>query len=276
MTCEQATTRLHEFLDHELSGQRHSEVGAHLASCPSCRRMYEFEQQLRNTVWEKGREEKAPAYVFERVKRNVFEKKKREVKDRSERSWMGLRPAWNWAVAALVAVTVAGTWVALRGKGGPPPLLAELVGDHMQYAEAEKPSEMVSSDADEIEIWLEGKLGYAIVVPRFEGPHMHLIGGRILDVKGMKVAYLFYQGDGRALSLYVTKVSTAELCAKDKLQLQDCRLCLVKFHNCELCISKFRDYNILSWEEEGVTYAMVSDLDSEHMLDVTCPRGIPS
>ena len=155
-------------------------------------------------------------------------------------------------------------------------MLAELVGDHMHYAVVEKPSEMVSSDADDVETWLESKLGYAIVVPRFEGPQVRLIGGRILDVKGVKVAYLFYQEGRHALSLYVAKVSNAELCAKNKFQLQDCRLCLVKFHNCELCISKYNNYNVLSWEEEGVTYAMISDLDSEHMLDVTCPQGTPS
>ena len=161
----------------------------------------------------------------------------------------------------------------LKGKSGPSPLLAELVGDHMQYAVVEKPSEMVSSDADEVETWLEGKLGYAIAVPRFERPHMHLIGGRLLDVRGIKIAYLFYQEGGHALSLYVAKVSSGEFCAKDKFQLQDCRLCLVRFQNCELCMSKYKNFNILAWEEGGVAYAMVSDLQSDQMLDVTCPQN---
>ena len=276
MTCEEATTCLHEFLDHELSEHRHSEIGDHLASCSSCRRKYEFEQQLRTTIWKQGREAKAPDYIFERVKRNVFDVEERKEKRRSVRSWVGLRPAWNWAVAILVVVSLGGAWVILRGNGGVSPLIAELVGDHIQYALAEKPSEMVSSNADEVERWLESGLGYAIVVPRFEGPGMHLLGGRLLDVRGKKTAYLFYQEGQHILSLYVTKVSNNELCAKDKLQLKDCRLCLVQFQNCELCISKYKNYNILSWEEEGVTYAMVSDLESEHMLDVTCPQGIPS
>jgi anti-sigma factor (TIGR02949 family) len=276
MTCKDATTYFHEFLDHELSERRHSTICSHLALCPSCRRKYEFEQQLRNTIWKKGREAEAPAYIFERVKRNVFGLEDREKKYRSVLSWVGLRPGWNWAAAVLLVVCLGGAWMILKGKSGASPLLAELVGDHMHYAVVEKPSEMVSSNADEVETWLEDKLGYAIVVPRFEGPHVHLVGGRLLDVKGVKVAYLFYQEGRHALSLYVAKVSSGEFCAKDKFQLQDCRLCLVRFQNCELCISRHKNYNILSWEEGGIAYAMISDLDSERMLDVTCPRGTPS
>lgn len=274
MTCEEATVCIHEFLDHELSEHRHSVVRAHLEECPPCWRRFEFEQGLRAVIWEKGRGVRAPAYVFERVRRSVFDRGERRGRSRVLFR-VGMRPAWAWGTALFLVLASGGVWMFLRGGGEASPLIAELVGDHIRYAVAEKPSEMVCSDAEEIETWLESRLGYEIVVPRFEGPRVRLIGGRLLDLGGRKVAYLFYQRGQHVLSLYVIKVSDGELCAADRLQLEDCRLCLVKIQNCELRLCRHRNCNILSWQEEGIVYAMVSDLNREQLLEVTCPKNIP-
>jgi len=153
------------------------------------------------------------------------------------------------------------------------PLLADLVGDHIAYAASEKSSEIISSDNDDVEEWLEGKLGYAIHVPDFSGPVVKLLGGRIIDIEGRKVAYLFLQENQHTLSLYIARLPEGELCADCRMQLQDCRMCLPRVHNCEFCLSRLRNFNVLSWQEEGLTYAMVSDLDGRQMLNVTCPQS---
>ena len=279
MSCEEATAYVHEFLDHELSEDRHSAVRAHLEACPSCWRKFEFEQELRDAICEKARSVKAPSYVVDRVKRSIFntERKKESLKGLT---WVTRKPAWAWGSAFFLIVAIGGAWIFLSGGRDTSLLVAELVRDHIQYATADNPSEMVSSDADEIESWLENKLGYSIDVPRFEGPEIHLIGSRLLKLRGKKVAYLIYLKGKHVLSLYVAKVPEADLCstdlcADDRFKLQDCRMCLAKIQNCELCMCRHRNHNVLSWQEEGVTYAMVSDLDSDHMLDVTCPPNIP-
>lgn len=275
MTCEEATSNVHEFLDHELPEDRHSAIRAHLEACPSCWRKYEFEQELRDAICAKAHSVKAPSYVFDRVKRTIFntDRHKQHPKDFS---LFARRPAWVWGLVFSLIVAIGGVWIFLSVGGSTSPLVAELVGDHIQYTAVKKPSEIVSSNADEIEVWLENSLGYNIAVPRLVGHQIHLVGGRLLNLNGRKVAYIFYREGQHILSLYVAKVSETELCTDDRLQLQDCRLCLAKVQNCEFCLCRHRNHNVLSWQEEGVTYAMVSDLDSKYMLDVTCPQQRPS
>ena len=274
MNCRETTAYVHEFLDHELPEDHHSAVRTHLEACPSCWRKFEFEQELRDTICEKAHSARAPSYVVDRVKRNIF-----NAKSRDERlnvfAWITRRPAWSWGIALFLIVAICGTWIFLSGNGAPSPLLAELVGDHIQYATADKPSEMVSSNADEIENWLESKLGYGIDIPRFNEPEIHLVGGRLIKLRGKRIAYIIYLKGKHFLSLYVAKVPEADLCSDNRLQLQDCRLCLARIQNCEFCLCRHKNHNVLSWQEEGVTYAMISDMDSEHMLDVTCPQSTP-
>jgi len=274
MTCQESAACLHEFFDQELPEHRHAAVRAHLESCPACWRKFEFERRLRTAIWEKSRGERVPAYLLERIRRNVVASG--EKRGRPMRALQNVKiPAWGLGMALFFLLALGGVWMGLRGKGDASPLIAELVGDHIKYAVVEKPSEMVSSNAEEIENWLESGLGYGIAVPRFEGPRIHLVGGRLLHLRGERVAYLIYVDGEHVLSLYVAKVADADLCTHDRLQPRDCRLCLANIQNCEFCLCRHRDYNVLSWQEEGVTYAMVSDLDSEHMLDVTCPQNRP-
>jgi mycothiol system anti-sigma-R factor len=274
MTCEAATSAVHEFLDHELPELRHAAVRAHIEDCPTCWRKFEFEKELRSVIWEKGQGGAAPSYLLDRVKRNLFETGKKAPRERRSLSALVPKLSWGWGVAVVALIVVGTVWVVLTGGPTATPLVAELVGDHILYASAEKPSEMISSNAEEIEIWLEAKLGYSINVPQFEGPELHLLGGRLINLQGKKIAYLIYGNGTHILSLYVTKVSNAELCADNRLQLQDCRLCLANIQNCEFCLTKHNEYTVLSWHENDVTYAMISDLDSEYMLDVTCPPGV--
>jgi anti-sigma factor (TIGR02949 family) len=272
MNCQEIYPYLHEFLDHELPENLHAAVRSHLESCQFCWRKFEFEQRLRATVWETGRDEKAPANVFEKVRYNVFHHEKIQRERRRWFPWVGTRPAWTYGIP--IFLLILGTiWLFLRIGGGSSPLIAELVGDHIRYVVSEKPSEIVSSNTEEIETWLEGKLGYAIDIPHFEGPEVHLAGGRIVDIGGRKTAYLFYEEGPHAVSLYITMVPQARLCEDNTLQLKDCRMCLARIQNCEFCLSRHRNFNVLSWQEEGVTYAMVSDLDSQDMLKVTCPQS---
>lgn len=276
MNCQEALGYLQEFLDHELDEEVHADVRSHLKDCPTCWRKFEFEQELRAIIWAKGQADAAPAHVLERVRRNVFLPKQAPGERLRVFPGMPLRPAWIGAALLCVLVTIGIVWMS-RGTGGRTSvLLADLVGDHIAYAASGKSSEIISSDNDDVEMWLEGKLGYAINVPDFPAPAVKLLGGRIIDIEGRKVAYLFLQENQHALSLYIARLPEGDLCAEGRMQLQDCRMCLPRVHDCEFCLSRLRNFNVLSWQEEGLTYAMVSDLDGRQMLNVTCPQSSSS
>ena len=47
ISCEQAISKLLEYLDHECDGHSHAEIDKHLSICQACYSRMEFEQRLR-------------------------------------------------------------------------------------------------------------------------------------------------------------------------------------------------------------------------------------
>jgi anti-sigma factor (TIGR02949 family) len=59
-SCEQAFSRLYEYLDRVLSPDDEALVKQHLAICEDCVRHFSFEEQLLATIREKCRTGRAP------------------------------------------------------------------------------------------------------------------------------------------------------------------------------------------------------------------------
>jgi anti-sigma factor (TIGR02949 family) len=70
--CEEALSRLFEFIDHELNPVHNHEMDEHMSRCRSCYSRLEFEKRLREHL--KGAtQEKAPDELHNKVK-NLIKK----------------------------------------------------------------------------------------------------------------------------------------------------------------------------------------------------------
>jgi len=67
LTCEQAFSRLYEYLDRVLNPDDEALVRQHLAICEECVRHFRFEEQLLATIREGCRASRAP----EELKREI-------------------------------------------------------------------------------------------------------------------------------------------------------------------------------------------------------------
>lgn len=65
--CEEALSRLFEYLDHELHEHKHDEMDEHLSRCRSCYSRYEFEKRLRDHL-QKATKAKAPNALHDKMK----------------------------------------------------------------------------------------------------------------------------------------------------------------------------------------------------------------
>ncbi len=63
INCEEALTRLFDYLDHELDGPRHAEMEQHLKICRGCYSRAEFEKRLKTKLTGVGTEK--PSGEFE-------------------------------------------------------------------------------------------------------------------------------------------------------------------------------------------------------------------
>jgi mycothiol system anti-sigma-R factor len=66
-TCEQAFSRLYEYLDRVLTADEDAMVRQHLAVCEDCVRHFHFEEKLLDTIREKCRTGRAPETLRRKI-----------------------------------------------------------------------------------------------------------------------------------------------------------------------------------------------------------------
>jgi len=68
MTCQEALERLHAYLDRELTEVEQDEVQTHLATCPDCSTLFQFESGMLRLVGGRCRNTCAPVTLHQRVR----------------------------------------------------------------------------------------------------------------------------------------------------------------------------------------------------------------
>ena len=68
MNCQEALEKLHAYLDRELTGAEQREVETHLATCPDCSSMFQFESGMLRLVGSHCRATQAPITLQQRVR----------------------------------------------------------------------------------------------------------------------------------------------------------------------------------------------------------------
>lgn len=71
INCDEALSRLFEYLDRELDAQRHEEMERHLHACRACFSRVEFEKRLKGKLAGLGRE--TPPETFRQRIRKLIE-----------------------------------------------------------------------------------------------------------------------------------------------------------------------------------------------------------
>ena len=131
------------------------------------------------------------------------------------------RPIWlEYARAAsLLAVGIAIGLAAPMLRPAPPaplvnitPLPIRAARAHLVYSpEVRHPVEVDAKDKDHLVKWLSKRLGTQLKVPILSTEGFELLGGRLLPGPEGPVAQFMYQdGSGKRLTLYVTRPHTGE------------------------------------------------------------------
>ncbi len=210
-------------VDGALSEHESHGVQAHLSTCDRCQARGAELLMLKATVRDGAKTHPASEALKARLAASVVRRRR-------------LRSAAIWvaAAAALVAVIALGGLRSRRASD----LLAQLVGDHVLITLNEaKPLEVRDSDAGAIERWFGGKLDFALRLPRLDGASV--VGGRVCNFAGRRVALTFYDLQGRRMSLFVTD-------RDDELRAG--------------CSEGVRGFTICREPAHGLAYALVTDL----------------
>jgi len=228
-------------LDGELAARESVEMREHLAGCSACngqyRRLEQISRDIRTHVGHY-----APPAGLERLVRAALRKAAREERQPS-------RLLQNWvAVAAsvLLFVSIAGNVALLRSRASGRDLLAqEVLSSHLRSLIGTHLVDIPSSDQHTVKPWFNGKLNFSPDVKDFTRQGFPLIGGRIEYFDDRPVAALIYQRRKHFINLFLWPESSSSSSGYSEMTR--------------------RGYNLLSWTQSGMTFWLVSDVQTSEL-----------
>ncbi len=134
--------------------------------------------------------------------------------------------------------------------------LAEIaVENHIRQINGQLPLEIETSSEIEISNWFDKKLKFNFRLPRYPDPSnqpYRIKGARLVALNNDYAALVSYEMDGRPMTLLVAPPKSAIPHGKRKVNFKD-----INFY-----LDSRDGFNILSWTDRGLTYALVFDFEN--------------
>lgn len=269
MTCDEFLSAIDPYLDGELSVIQVLRMHRHLTQCERCRRVMDSEAALHVLLSAEAAEDQPEASLREQIRQRV--------RGEDDDAWsdLGSEPRRFAVLSAYLTgaaiAAILGLLLIIPGSTGPkplPPFAAELAAKHLLYSQGPgDPLELRTSDALQMTVWLEQRLGSSLRLPRLPRANDRLVGGRMSSVADSAAAYVLYEVGGHKVSLFVTKLlPLARLGAKEE-----------EVAGVELYISVVDGVAVAWWEDEeaGRLYAAASTDGIGRVLDfaLLCARS---
>lgn len=202
MSCKLVRRHLGAFVDSELDPATQIEFERHLEACPGCQEQLAFERSFREQTRESIAHVHAPEHLWIRTMQRLDEidEARAEHKSLIEVRPMRWRQSWPIAAAA-AAILVIGGVVGLpeRGDYQSAGMLQDVVNLHTQAL----PSDVQSETPSEVVRYFQGKTPFPVKPARFEEPSVKLVGARYITVGRRPAAALFYNQNGRRITILV-------------------------------------------------------------------------
>jgi len=265
MKCIKAREVIYMSSESEPFSAEIIEAKEHLKNCPSCAEFFKEEEILKNIIYERTPRERAPQSLRQLVL-GITEKERifltRSAKTPGYTRLSGMISKLSLTLLFLIFVTSSLILYNVSFQERNDSLTSILVEDHKNNIPGDV--QILSSDPETVKEWFSGKVGFVVNVPKLQGAIF--IGGRLCQIEGRRVALLFYEKNGKPLSLFVMDGSLADLNWKDKNVID------TDGNSSE--VTNKKGCNIVFWREEGIVFALVSDIEKQEILKIIPGKSI--
>ncbi|MDR3391475.1 MAG: anti-sigma factor [Sulfuriferula sp.] len=247
MDCKQTLKLLTAYGDQELGLSEAEEIDQHLSACLACQNAFIIQSELRDAVKLHATYFQAPDGLEDRIKATLAVEQQLPA-IQPKRPWR--LSFWNWfnvgatSVSLIALICSAALYLATPSSDD---LLAEeVVSSHVRSLMANHLADVASSDQHTVKPWFNGKLDFAPCVNDLTAQGFPLIGGRLDYIDQHAVAALVYRHHLHPINVYMWPAVDARQIAIHTLSIHG--------------------YHLAHWNEAGMIYWMISDLDTRELL----------
>jgi len=253
MTCQEARSLLHAFLDDELDLTHSLDVQRHLDTCPACAREHSAQRALRTALRDEALYFRPPEGFTARA-RAALRASAEPVgaADRAGRPsgfpwsrWLWLPAGALAGVLAVLVVTILRLGPGAPGQSADDLLAQEVVASHIRSLMPGHLADVPSSDQHTVKPWFNGRLDFSPPVKVLAGEGFPLTGGRLDYVGGRPIAALVYQRRQHIINLMVWPAP--------------------RDMDRPLTVATRQGYHLLHWTQGGMNYWVVSDLNEDEL-----------
>ncbi len=253
MRCEDYERFIDAYIDEEFGERERADMEAHLDHCPCCREKVQCQLKFKEHMRAHLGGERAPEALKARVLEGLAacEKSEREARRRFPSA---SRVGWvAGPLAAMVALVVVMPELTVApAVSGQAPVIDHTVDWHR----GNFPLEVTTASSDEAQEWFEGKVDFSVRLPQFGDQRVNLLGGRIAHIEDRRAALVLYEVEGERLSVI--------LFDGDGLTVP--RGTVRRVEDRDIVWLNQKGYGVAVLQDQGVTYAMTSDLPEERFL----------
>lgn len=156
------------------------------------------------------------------------------------RQWTGLGVAFASGAVLSIALTLL-----LGVPGQQDRMASQVIDGHVRSLMVAHLSDVLSTDQHTVKPWFSGKLDYSPPVKDLAEEGFALAGGRLDYLDERPVAALIYRHKLHTINMFVWPVRAKALMANTVMSRQG--------------------FNIISWQQEGMQYWAVSDLNAAEL-----------
>jgi mycothiol system anti-sigma-R factor len=243
------------YLDGEFGERERAEFEAHLADCERCRAKVREQAEWKRAIKAAAPREQAPAALRNRIQRSISREGRPGAESRraGAASWrrFAIRYLPIAAAAGLVATVASSSLFRQSGSAGIAwsPVAADVIAKHRRNLPIE-----VQGGPQDLRRWYSDKVDFPVKPPQL--PAAALRGGRLANVGDRQAAYLVYDKNGNKVSVFIFDPGEMRIEAQRKAVVG----------NREVYLDQDRGYNVALFRDNGVGYAIASELDPDEML----------
>ncbi|MCB9627355.1 MAG: zf-HC2 domain-containing protein [Sandaracinaceae bacterium] len=253
MKCDLVQRHMGALVDGELDPATQIEFERHIEACADCQELVELDRVIRHELRARAQTTVTPSSLEERVRLALqqapAEQRRAPIVTISP---VPLKQAVPMVAAAAALFMVVGS-VGVTDDANV--TSASMLEDVVQLHSSQLPSDVAEPEPTQVARYFRGKVAFPVRPARFDRQDARLVGARVSNVREERAAALFYEVQGRRVTVVVFPSRAGAIAGAP-----------VRFGNHDLFYGSARGYSVPVRHQDGLTYAFTGDMDRESLM----------